>query len=124
MRCLFQVALTDSPGIAEQLLDQVHSLASEASQVIKDPLLFCTLKNSSTNTIMIIIQTDHPYPSEELEWIATRAFNHAVDLYCSEQDDACKTWAGKAFNIAHLCNDDGALERTLQGKFLGLKWDG
>jgi hypothetical protein len=33
MRCLFQVALTDSPHIAAQLLDQVRSLADEASQV-------------------------------------------------------------------------------------------
>lgn len=33
MRCLFQVALSDSPNIAEQLLDQVHSIAEEASRV-------------------------------------------------------------------------------------------
>lgn len=33
MRCLFQVALSDSPHIAEQLLDQVQSMAEEASQV-------------------------------------------------------------------------------------------
>lgn len=68
-------------------------------------------------------QTPQPYPTEELEWVAARAFNHAVDLYCADQDDACRNWVGKAFNIAHFCSDDGALERTLQSKFLGLKWD-
>jgi hypothetical protein len=33
MRCLFQVALTDSPDVAEQLLEQVRSLAEETSEV-------------------------------------------------------------------------------------------
>ena len=68
-------------------------------------------------------QTEQPYPSEELEWIATKAFNHAVDLYCSSEDDASQNWAGKALNIAHYCADEGALERTLQTKLLSLKFD-
>ena len=33
MRCLFQVALSDSPGTAEQLLSQICSLAQEAAEV-------------------------------------------------------------------------------------------
>ena len=33
MRCLFQVAMTDSPKIAEGLLEQVKNLAKDASEV-------------------------------------------------------------------------------------------
>jgi hypothetical protein len=64
-----------------------------------------------------------PYPSEELEWVAARAYNHAVDLYCGNQDEASREWAGRALNIAQFCDDGGALERMLQNKYLGLKWD-
>lgn len=69
------------------------------------------------------MQINQPYPTEELDWIATKSFNHAVDLYCNGQDEACKNWVGKALNIAHFCDDGGALERLLQSKLLGLKFD-
>ncbi|KAG9232181.1 meiosis protein SPO22/ZIP4 like-domain-containing protein [Amylocarpus encephaloides] len=96
-RCLFQIALANSPEVAESLLEQVASNSKEASG------------------------TDHPYPSEELDWMATRAFNHAVDLYCLDQDDACRNWASKALNIAHFCNDNGALEAFLRERFAVLR---
>ncbi|RFU28018.1 hypothetical protein B7463_g8334, partial [Scytalidium lignicola] len=99
MRCLFQIALPENPTVAEQLLDQIQSLAEELSE------------------------TPLPYPTEELEWISSSAFNHAIDLYCAGDDDATKIWAGKALNIAHLVQDDGALERLLQSKLLQLNWD-
>ena len=99
-RCLFQVALSDSPNTAAQLLGQICNLAREAEQ------------------------TEQPYPAEELEWVATRAFNHAVDLYISHSDEGCKDWAGGAMNIAHFCADGGTLERLLQSKWAGLKFDG
>ncbi|KAH8811736.1 meiosis protein SPO22/ZIP4 like-domain-containing protein [Xylogone sp. PMI_703] len=99
MRCLFQIALPETPAVAEQLLDQIHSLAEELSE------------------------TPLPYPTEELEWITSTAFNHAIDLFCAGDDEATKIWAGKALNIAHLVQDGGALERVLQSKLLELKWD-
>jgi hypothetical protein len=39
MRCLFQVALSDSPDTAEQLLSQICSLAQEAAEVDSHNLL-------------------------------------------------------------------------------------
>ncbi|EHL01098.1 hypothetical protein M7I_2959 [Glarea lozoyensis 74030] len=99
MRCLFQIALLSHEETAETLLDQVAAHAREASE------------------------TDEPYPSEELDWIATKAFNHAVDLYLGQQEDACKVWASKAINVAHFVNDEGALERLLQEKLAGLLLD-
>lgn len=72
--------------------------------------------------LLTYLQTELPYPAEELEWIATTAFNHAVDYYCQEEDGSCKTWAGKAINIASLLPDNGVLQNILQGKLLGLNW--
>ena len=76
-----------------------------------------------TKAMLMMKQTDQPYPNEELEWIATRSFNYAVDLYCAGDEDGCKNWAAKALNIAHYCSDDGALERQLQNKLVVLKLD-
>lgn len=60
---------------------------------------------------------------EELEWMATRAFNRSVDLYCGREDEACKRWSEKALGIAHCCGDGGALEKLLQSRLLKLTWD-
>jgi hypothetical protein len=68
------------------------------------------------------VQTEKPYPAEELEWIATTSFNRAIDFYCATDDEACKNWAGKAITIASFCPDDGALQNLLQEKLLGLNW--
>ncbi|KAF8863587.1 SPO22-domain-containing protein [Acephala macrosclerotiorum] len=99
MRCLFQVAISGNAIVAEQLLEQIYTHAEEAAE------------------------SETPYPTEELEWVATRAFNHAVDLYCTGEDEGCKNWADRALNIAHYCADEGSLERLLQSKLMGLKFD-
>lgn len=72
--------------------------------------------------LLIYLQSELPYPAEELEWIATTAFNHAVDYYCQEEDDACKMWAGKAINVASLLSDNGVLQKIMEEKLLGLTW--
>ncbi|KAH8599135.1 meiosis protein SPO22/ZIP4 like-domain-containing protein [Bisporella sp. PMI_857] len=99
MRCLFQVCLSSNPDVAEDLLEQIESLARECGE------------------------TEQPYPAEELEWVITRAFNHAIDLYCNEQDEKCKSWGAKALSLAHHCADSGDLRRLLESKWAGLIFD-
>ncbi|POS85724.1 hypothetical protein EPUL_000909 [Erysiphe pulchra] len=99
MRCLFQITISENTELAEQLLDQVQSHAEEA------------------------LETDQKYPTEELEWIAIRAFNHAVDLYCCHDDDRFINWSSKSLNIAQYCVDNGALKRSLQNKLMKMKLD-
>ncbi|KAI1006471.1 hypothetical protein K3495_g1756 [Podosphaera aphanis] len=99
MRCLFQITLSEQPEMTEQLLDQVCHHAQEASE------------------------GDQPYPLEELEWIATRTFNHAVDLYCCHDDNGCIRWSSKALQVAHYCDDKGALKNILQSKLVKLNLD-
>ncbi|KAI9055545.1 hypothetical protein LZ554_000492 [Drepanopeziza brunnea f. sp. 'monogermtubi'] len=99
IRCLFQITISEDVEVAEQLLDQVCGYASEAAE------------------------TDTPFPFEEIEWVAAKAFNHAVDFYCAGEDERSKNWADKALNIAQHCADGGALVRLLQSKLVELKFD-
>ncbi|KAK0108478.1 hypothetical protein ONS95_003281 [Cadophora gregata] len=98
LRCLVQITISDNMDIAVELLDQAHRFAEESEE------------------------TDQPYPSEECEWMATTAFNRAVDLYCAGDDQNAKDWADKALNIAQYCLDEGNLERLLQSKLLELNF--
>lgn len=98
MRVLFQQAIQHG-GSAVDLLESIESHAAESAD------------------------SEVPYPPEELEWIATTAFNKAVDFYCVSEDENCRLWAVKAIGIAHCCPDGGVLESVLQDKFLGLNWD-
>ncbi|TEY71192.1 hypothetical protein BOTCAL_0099g00190 [Botryotinia calthae] len=100
MRCLFQAAMGSDDKIAEELIDQVCMLAADASE------------------------TQIPYPTQELDWLATKSFNHAIDLYSADQDEACKRWADKSILIAGYCDDAGSLKRLLMQRFGGLKFDG
>ncbi|KAL8797190.1 MAG: hypothetical protein Q9195_000657 [Heterodermia aff. obscurata] len=99
IRCLFSLALTSAPELAEHLLSQVVTIATSAK--------------SAPNA----------YPAEELEYLATTTFNCAVDLYCTSQDEACRRWAERALEIAELCNDEGALRTLLMEKYGGLTWE-
>lgn len=42
------------------------------------------------------------YPNEELEWLATVAFNRAMDFYLVSADEECRRWARKAIEVADL----------------------
>lgn len=68
-------------------------------------------------------QTPNPYPTEELEWLATTAFNQAVDCYNERRYDECHTWADLATNLAHYASDGGALERQCHEKRAKLDFD-
>lgn len=106
MRVLFQSSLSkdissshDESSSALALLDSIASHASDA------------------------LESEVPYPKEELEWIATTAFNRAVDYYCASDDRACREWAEKAISISNFVADGGDLQRVLQAKYLGLNWE-
>jgi hypothetical protein len=68
------------------------------------------------------LQTEEKFPPEELEWLVTMAFNHAVDLYAANEDEPCREWATKSINLAHYCEDGGSLERACQDRYLKLKF--
>ena len=101
VRCLVSQAFGSDNRAVEKLLDQVVTIVETAGKA-----------HGSGN----------PYPTEELEWLATTTFNRAIDFYCSSQDGECRRWAERALTLESLCNDGGALHGVLQEKFQNLVW--
>lgn len=100
IRLLFQTALLHQEATAVELLGSIEQHIIDAAQ------------------------TEQPYPYEEIEWIATTAFNHAVDFYCTEEDAKCKQWASRAISIASHLKDGHALRDILVEKLAGLSFSG
>ncbi|THZ24775.1 hypothetical protein D6C89_04743 [Aureobasidium pullulans] len=105
IRCLFQMTITTDPVMSLRCLDQAHAIANKAAMQ----------------------QIPEPYPVEELEWLATTAFNHAVDLWFASVDegdgqDTAKAWAEKALMLSGAVTiAEGALRKTLQDKWMRLR---
>lgn len=99
MRCLFQVTLPFDDALALGLAQEYVDLIAEAAR----------------NKV--------PLPTEETEWLAATAFNHAVDCYYGRRDEDCRTWAVRAFQLAHLLPDGGRLEEVLHERYMGLRFD-
>lgn len=120
IRCLFSLALSEI-DIAVQLLDQAVTIAEDARKVRNST----SSRHSSddlTQLLLVLLQRSKSYPAEELEWLATTAFNRAIDFYCTSQDVPCRLWAEKALALSNLCEDGGALHEILQQKYQGLLW--
>ncbi|KAL8960327.1 MAG: hypothetical protein Q9193_002951 [Seirophora villosa] len=121
IRCLLSLALSSNVELAENIVDQVISIAMNAKEVGFNDIGDQHISNARELTPTK--QKPSHYPAEELEWIATTTFNRAIDFYCASQDEACRSWAGKAISLAHLGDDHGHLHDLLQNKYMGLAWD-
>lgn len=104
IRCLFLMTLTSDPTISLRCVDQACAIAAKA-QVGRIP---------------------EPYPAEELAWLATMTFNHAVDLWFADEDKAeSQKWAEKALNLSGVggvgVGEGGGLHAVLQDKWMRLK---
>lgn len=70
------------------------------------------------------MKTPAAWPTEEVEWIASTAYNHSIDLWCHDQAEECRWWAEKAISLAHYSNDGGQLEAMLQERYIKNKLGG
>lgn len=104
-----------------ELLDQAVSIAEDARQV-SDSTSSKSSPDDLTQVPLSLLQQSMSYPAEELEWLATTAFNRAIDFFCTSQDQPCRLWAEKALALSNLCEDGGALHEVLQQKYQGLSW--
>lgn len=64
------------------------------------------------------LQTPAAWPTEEVEWLASTAYNHSVDLWCYNKVEACRWWAEKAIALAHYSDDGGQLEARLHENYV------
>lgn len=113
IRCLFQMTLTSDSVISLRCLDQASAIAFKAATQ----------------------QIPEAYPPQELEWLASTAFNHAVDLwFASAEEEAvgqeagieqARLWAEKALmlagNVGGVGDGTQGLHKVLQDKWMKLK---
>ncbi|KAK9449256.1 meiosis protein SPO22/ZIP4 like-domain-containing protein [Limtongia smithiae] len=78
LRILVSVSLPRYPEMAEDILAKVRLQLTESYKL--------------------------RYPSEEVHWLATTAWNHGVDLYSKSDMEACKSWLGIAIQLAGHVN--------------------
>jgi len=91
LRFTFSVGLNDSDGgISVKLVGQAAVLARRGTEMRNDP-----------------------YPEDELQWLATTAFNKAVDLLAVENRQAADQWMETALELARYAADNGSLHAQL-----------
>lgn len=91
LRFTFSVGLSDADGgISVKLVEQAAALARRGTEMRNDP-----------------------YPEDELQWLATTAFNRAVDLLAVENRQAADQWMEAALELARYAADNGSLHAQL-----------
>jgi len=67
------------------------------------------------------------YPFEEVEWLATKLFNMAIDFHAAEQQKVAEQWAAKAVEVADVTNTErgrrSSLAEVLRSKIGELGWN-
>ena len=94
LRLSFHIHLTEgSSDFALKYLDQAAGIAKEGYNGTADL-----------------------FPQTELQWLATTAFNKAVDLLSSGLEDVSERWTTAALELSRYAADDGALHSNLTSK--------
>lgn len=119
LHTLFQLALaqeqvqaqtqSSSKGGPGRGPDSSSSSSSTIAESVVDQVLYLAKKSKPQSQ-----GQGDPYPDAELEWLATMAFNRAVDFYRDSADEECKRWAGKAIEVADLVSGEGGLGGLLR----------
>lgn len=107
-RCVFQIALDQRPmlAVAERILDQAYTWARDT-----------TNRDDAVNE-----EAQYYCPNDELEWLSTTAFNHAVDLYCSSREANARRWGRKAIELASLMRGDDGIALVSELESMYGKW--
>ncbi|KAF1989013.1 SPO22-domain-containing protein [Aulographum hederae CBS 113979] len=113
LRCIFQIGLGIDETISLDCLDKAYKIANAAIRASQN--------HTQSQAQASIGQS---YPEEELEWLASTSYNKAVDAYCADDDEMCRTWAEKALMLAEAGGEAlKGLSQLLREKYSGLRWD-
>lgn len=96
LRCMFQAILPLDDSLALQVIDQALQIAREGGQV------------------------ERPFPADELDWVVTTTFNHAIDILARGDEALCQRWALKALDLAEQMNDNGYMREVLRERVVKL----
>lgn len=60
------------------------------------------------------------FPEDELDWMVTTTFNHALDIVAREDREMGQLWALKALDLAGHMDDKGHMKEMLQKRVVSL----
>ncbi|KAM5374696.1 hypothetical protein ACJZ2D_006474 [Fusarium nematophilum] len=104
MHCMYQAILPLDDSLALQVVEQALQIAREGSQT----------------DIGCAMQMQRPFPAEELDWIITTTFNHAIDVFSRGDKALCECWALKALELAEHMQDGGDMRDLLRERVVKL----
>ncbi|KAK5940799.1 hypothetical protein PMZ80_007216 [Knufia obscura] len=112
IRCVAQLLLEDIEKVMpntkmEQSLTMLQSVVKQAVDLAKNsPGL------DGGGDIDMSSDLQHRYPPEELQWLATKLFNMAIDLFTAGDRKLAQQWASQAVEVAELVStvSDGLAE--------------
>lgn len=91
--------LRAQPAVCETVLDEAYAVAKDMCDDTAGHAHNC-------------------YPDEEIEYLSTKSFNYAIDLYLAKSRGDAQRWARKAIQLARLMRDDcGSLAQVLEAKY-------
>lgn len=64
------------------------------------------LDNFASKLLEIIRDNSSLYPQDEIQWLAARSFNHAVDIHGTGNVDRCHRMCELALNIGNFAQDE------------------
>lgn len=116
IRCLFKLsidnshALDDPDAIPLQCIEQATNVISSSLSSSIAGAARRERGNDGGGDKEDETNGSHCYPQIEAEWLASTAFNRAIDFFCAGNDARCKVWAEKAMGLARV-----AEQRTGRG---------
>ena len=103
-RCLFQSALYRDNDAAFEVLEEVGRLVGVGSRGSPD------LGDSQAPV--------HDDWSEELQYMASIAFNEGIDWFAGGGEEQSRQWAAAATRLAEMCGDGGKLRGIMASRFV------
>lgn len=120
IRCVVQLVLDDIDKVLKSAkANNSGKLKSEHSLTLLESLVeqVCELALSVPNDMISDDFETSVYPSDELQWLASKLFNLSVDLYILEKTDLAQNWGSKALKVAKvmykLCGTIAASDLTV-----------
>ncbi|EEY19690.1 conserved hypothetical protein [Verticillium alfalfae VaMs.102] len=99
IRCLFQAVLPLESELGRQILQEAISKARASAE------------------------SGFSFPPEEVQWLVTVAWNHAVDYWRLRNDKECKLWAQLVLELAQYAADGGLLSQQIREHYAKLELD-
>ncbi|KAF4535794.1 Tetratricopeptide-like helical protein [Lasiodiplodia theobromae] len=124
IRCLFKLSIDNSHALDDPDAIPLQCI-EQATNVISSSLSSSIAGAVQRERGKGVDENDggggsHCYPQIEAEWLASTAFNRAIDFFCAGNDARCKVWAEKAMELARAAEQRtgrGEVERRERGLY-------